>query len=109
MRPFFSSQAAATKGSYNMAGIASPVIDALIEKIIGADNRADLTTACRAFDRVFRAGRYWVPQWYRATHPVAYWDLFGHPEKLPHYGQGVGAPENWWTDPAKAAKAEQAK
>jgi microcin C transport system substrate-binding protein len=109
MRPFFSSQAAATKGSYNLAGIASPAIDALIEKVIGANNRTDLTIACRAFDRVFRAGRYWVPQWYRATHPIAYWDLFGHPERPPHYAQGVGAPENWWTDPAKAAKAEQAK
>src|SRR5947209_3711920 len=71
MRPFFSSQAAATKGSYNLAGIANPAIDALIEKIIGADNRADLTVACRAFDRVFRAGRYWVPQWYRTPHPIA--------------------------------------
>jgi microcin C transport system substrate-binding protein len=109
MRPFFSSQAAATKGSYNLAGIASPAIDVLIEKVIGANNRADLTTACRAFDRVFRAGRYWVPQWSRATHPIAYWDLFAHPEKPPRYAQGVGAPENWWTDPAKAAKAEQAK
>ena len=79
MRPFFSSQAAATKGSYNLAGIADPAIDALIEKIIAADNRADLTIACRAFDRVFRAGRYWVPQWYRTTHPIAYWDVFGHP------------------------------
>ena len=79
MRPFFSSQAAATKGSYNLAGIANPAIDALIEKIIGADNRADLTIACRAFDRVFRAGRYWVPQWYRDQHPIAYWDVFGHP------------------------------
>jgi microcin C transport system substrate-binding protein len=109
MRPFFSSQAADTKGSYNLAGIKSPALDALIEKVIGANNRADLTIACRAFDRVFRAGRYWVPQWYRTTHPIAYWDLFGHPEKLPRYGQGVGAPEIWWTDPAKAAKAEQAK
>jgi microcin C transport system substrate-binding protein len=109
MRPFFSSQAAATKGSYNLAGIASPAIDVLIEKVIGANSRADLTVACHAFDRVFRAGRYWVPQWYRATHPIAYWDLFAHPEKPPRYAQGVGAPENWWTDPAKAAKAEQAK
>jgi microcin C transport system substrate-binding protein len=109
MRPFFSSQAAKTKGSYNLAGIASPAIDALIEKIIGADNRADLTTACRAFDRVFRAGRYWVPQWYRTSHPIAYWDLFGHPEKPARYAQGVGAPEIWWSDPAKVAKAEQAK
>jgi len=50
-----------------------------------------------------------VPQWYRATHPIAYWDLFAHPAKPPRYAQGVGAPENWWADPAKAAKAEQAK
>jgi microcin C transport system substrate-binding protein len=109
MRPFFSSQAAATKGSYNLAGISNPAIDALLEKIIGADNRADLTVACRAFDRVFRAGRYWVPQWYRTSHPIAYWDLFGHPDKQPHYAQGVGAPENWWSDAGKLAKAEQAK
>ncbi|WP_213773384.1 extracellular solute-binding protein [Bradyrhizobium sp. dw_78] len=106
MRPFFSSQAAATKGSYNLAGISDPVLDMLIEKIIGAGNRADLTFACRAFDRVFRAGRYWVPQWYRANHPIAYWDLFAHPEKPPRYSGGVGAPENWWSDPIKAAKVE---
>jgi microcin C transport system substrate-binding protein len=109
MRPFFSSQAAATKGSYNLAGIANPAIDALIEKIIGADNRVDLTVACSAFDRVFRAGRYWVPQWYRASHPIAYWDLFAHPEKPARFAQGVGAPDNWWADPVKVAKAEQAK
>lgn len=109
MRPFFSSQAAKTKGSYNLAGISNPAIDALIEKIIGANNRHELTVACRAFDRVFRAGRYWVPQWYRNTHPIAYWDQFGHPEKLAKYTQGVGAPENWWYDAAKAAKLEQAK
>ncbi|WP_076860814.1 extracellular solute-binding protein [Bradyrhizobium mercantei] len=109
MRPFFSSQAAKTKGSYNLAGISNPAIDVLIEKIIGANNRHELTIACRAFDRVFRAGRYWVPQWYRNTHPIAYWDQFGHTEKLAKYTQGVGAPENWWYDAAKAAKLEQAK
>lgn len=109
MRPFFSSQAAKTKGSYNLAGIANPAIDALIEKIIGANSRQELTIACRAFDRVFRAGRYWVPQWYRNTHPIAYWDQFGHTEKLAKYTQGVGAPDNWWYDAAKAAKLEQAK
>ena len=109
MRPFFSSQAAATKGSYNLAGIASPALDALIEKIIGANSRADLTIACRAFDRVFRAGRYWVPQWYRTSHPIAYWDVFDHPARPPRYAQGVGAPENWWFDGGKAARLEQAK
>ncbi len=109
LRPYFSSKEAATKGSYNLAGVASPAIDALIEKAISAETRADLTFACRALDRVFRAGRYWVPQWYRSTHPIAYWDMFSHPEKPAKYAQGVGAPENWWFDPNKAAKLEQAK
>jgi len=109
LRPYFSSQAAATKGSYNLSGAASPAIDALIEKAIGADTRKDLTIACRALDRVFRAGRYWVPQWYRSTHPIAYWDQFSHPAKPPKYAQGVGAPENWWFDAAKAARLDQAK
>jgi microcin C transport system substrate-binding protein len=112
MRPFFSSQAAATKGSYNLAGIADPVVDALIELIIGANNRADLTTACHAFDRVFRAGRYWVPQWYRANHPFAYWDVFDHPKVLPPYqfdASSVGERVLWWYDAAKAARTQQAK
>jgi microcin C transport system substrate-binding protein len=109
MRPFFSAQAASTKGSYNLAGIASPAIDAMIEKIIGADNRADLTIACHAFDRLFRAGRYWVPQWNAKTHRVAYWDQFSHPPTPPRYANGVGAPENWWFDTSKATKIEQAK
>jgi microcin C transport system substrate-binding protein len=109
LRPYFSSQSAATKGSYNLAGVANPAIDALVDKAIAAATREDLTTACRALDRVFRAGRYWIPQWYRSTHPIAYWDQFSHPEKSPRYAQGVGAPENWWYDAAKAAKLEQAK
>jgi microcin C transport system substrate-binding protein len=109
LRPFFSSQAAKIKGSKNLAGIASPALDALIERIIGADNRNDLKVACRAFDRVFRAGRYWVPQWYRTSHPIAYWDVFSHPPATPRYFGGVGAIEMWWSDPVKAAKAEQAK
>ena len=114
MRPFFSSQAAKTKGSYNLAGIASPILDALIDRIIDANTRADLTTACRAFDRVFRAGRYWVPQWFRTSHPLAYWDVFDHPKKLPrypidNYSSSVGERILWWSDPDKAAKLEQAK
>ena len=108
IRPYFTSQAAETKGSYNLAGIANPAVDALVEKIIAAETRADLTTACRAIDRVFRAGHYWIPQWYAQTHRLAYWDQFSHPDAQPRYA-GVGARENWWYDAAKAAKFEQAK
>jgi len=109
LRPYFTSQAAATKGSYNLSGIANPAIDALVEKAIAAETRQELNTACRALDRVFRAGRYWIPQWYRTTHPIAYWDEFAHPPKPAKYAQGVGAPENWWYVADKAAKLDQAK
>ena len=114
IRPIFTSQAAATKGSYNLAGIADPVMDALIEKILAAGTRAELTAACRAFDRVFRAGRYWVPHWSRDSHPLAYWDVFDHPKILPRYPienyvTNVGEKILWWYDAAKATKLEQAK
>ncbi len=97
LRTYFSSQAAAIKGSQNLAGIADPVLDMLIDRIIAAGSRDELRIACRAFDRVFRAGRYWVPQWYRNNHPIAYWDVFGHPPELPRYLSGVGTPDLWWS------------
>jgi len=107
LRPYFSSQAAATKGSYNLAGIANSAVDALVEKAIGAQSRAELTTACRALDRVFRAGRYWIPQWYSGKHRLAYWDVFSHPAALPRYS--VGERTIWWHDAGKTAKLDQAK
>jgi microcin C transport system substrate-binding protein len=109
LRPYFTSQAAATKGSYNLAGIANPAIDALVESAIAAQSREELTTACRALDRVFRAGRYWIPQWYANTHKLAYWDVFDHPQKLPRYAPRAGVPDIWWYDPAKSTKLDQAK
>ena len=106
LRSYFSSRAAQLKGSQNLAGIADPVIDALIEKIIAADSRERLTIACRALDRVIRAGRYWIPHWYKASHWIAYWDVFGRPPGKPRYARGI--PETWWHDDAKAKKLEQA-
>jgi microcin C transport system substrate-binding protein len=105
LRTYFSSQAAATKGSQNLAGIADPVVDALIERIIAADNRPALVIACQALDRVLRAGRYWVPHWYKASHWIAYWDVFARPATKPRYTRGI--PETWWYDRDKAAKLEQ--
>jgi len=105
LRTYFSSQAAAIKGSQNLAGISDPVIDALIEKIIAADTRPTLVTACKALDRVIRSGRYWIPHWYKGTHWLAFWDVFGRPATKPRYARGI--PETWWYDRDKAAKLEQ--
>ena len=99
---YFSSQAAKTDGSFNLAGIADPVVDALLGKVLEARTRADLLTATRALDRVLRAGHYWVPHWYKAAHNIAHWDRFGRPETKPRYDRG--APDTWWWDAAKAAR-----
>ncbi len=106
LRTYFSSQAAATKGTQNLAGISDPVVDALIDMIIAAETRPALVVACKALDRVIRAGRYWVPHWYLASFRIAYWDVFGRPSvPKPRYSRGI--PETWWYDSAKAAKLEQ--
>ena len=39
LRSYFSSQAATLKGSNNLAGIADPAVDALIDAIVAADSR----------------------------------------------------------------------
>ena len=106
LRNYFTSQAAKIPGSYNLAGMSDPVIDALVDKIIAADSRPALVTACKALDRVVRAGRYWVPHWYKASHWIAYWDVFGRPPTKPRFARGV--PETWWFDRERATKNQRA-
>ena len=106
LRNYFTSQAAAIKGTQNLAGISDPVVDALVDKIIAAESRPALVTACKALDRVVRAGRYWVPHWYKASHWIAYWDVFGRPPTKPRYARGI--PETWWYDRERAAKTQRA-
>src|SRR5271166_838570 len=96
LRTFFTSRAAAMKGSQNVGGIVDPVIDALVERVIAADSRTALVSACKALDRVIRSGRYWVPHWYKASHWLAYWDVFGRPAEQPRYALAI--PETWWSN-----------
>jgi microcin C transport system substrate-binding protein len=67
-----------------------------------ATSRSDLITAARALDRVLRAGRYWVPMWYKPDHRLALWDVYGHPSPGPAYD--LGAPSIWWHDADKARR-----
>lgn len=106
LRVMFGSQSAKIEGSQNIAGIQDPAVDAMIEAALKADTRAELTTACRALDRVLRAGRYWIPMWYKAEHWLAYWDMFGRPANKPRYDRG--APATWWYDEAKAKRIGKA-
>lgn len=107
LRSFWGSQAAETKGSLNLSGINNPTVDALIEKVISAETREEMTQAARALDRVLRSENYWVSHWYKGKHTVAYWNKFGRPKFKPKYGRGII--ETWWYDPQKAARLKQAE
>ncbi len=102
MRSTFGSEAASLPGSRNVSGIAIPEVDALIEKALVVDTREQLTFICRAIDRILRSGHYWVPMWNKPNHLVAYWDLFGHPERGPRYD--IGVVSTWWYDKEKAKR-----
>lgn len=95
LRAYFSTEAARTRGSYNVAGIADPAVDGLINDALAAADANALVTACRALDRVLRAGRYWIPQWYSGQNRIAYWNQFARPATKPRYELGVL--DTWWS------------
>ena len=107
LRSVFGSGSVDRPGTFNLAGIEDPVVDALIDEIIAAKSRADMEVRVRALDRVLRDKIIWVPNWHKGSHWIAYWDVFGKPEKKPPYERGV---DYWWFDQAKydALKAEGA-
>jgi microcin C transport system substrate-binding protein len=102
-RDFFGSQSADRPGSRNIPGIKNPAVDALIDRIIFAKDRADLVASCKALDRVLLWNCYLVPQFSFGFQRYARWDRFSHPEPLPKYGIS-GFPSLWWWDAEKAAK-----
>ncbi|MFC0240020.1 extracellular solute-binding protein [Rhodopseudomonas telluris] len=101
-RDYWGSQAADQPGSRNTIGIKNPAVDALIDKVIFAKDRATLVAATRALDRVLLWNFYVVPQFTYGFMRYARWDRFSHAD-LPKYARS-GLPALWWYDAEKAAK-----
>ncbi len=102
-RGYWSTESADRSGSRNYAGIRNPAIDALIDRVIFAKNRAELEAATKAMDRVLLWNHYVVPQWTYGKIRSARWNRFGRPDPLPKYGFS-GFPTIWWWDKDRAAK-----
>lgn len=96
----------ADQSAFNIMGLKSPAVDRLIDVLIAAGSLDDLTAATKALDRVLRAERFWVPQWYKAVHTIAYYDMYAHPQELPPYA--LGELDFWWYDAEKAAALQSA-
>jgi microcin C transport system substrate-binding protein len=97
----FGSQAAKEKGSDNVIGIQSPVVDALVEEITKAQNREELRAASRALDRVLWNSYLVIPQWYNPTHRVAYRKEMRYPEPPLYYSAEPWIMQNWWKEESK--------
>ena len=95
---YWGSEVGKKDGSRNYSGINSPVIDALIEKLISANDRVELLTAIHALDRVLLWGHYVIPLYHSNKDRIAYWDFFEYPDKIPLYGIVI---ESWWINKDK--------
>jgi microcin C transport system substrate-binding protein len=107
---YFGSEARDEEGSANWAGVADPVVDALIERIVAIDGRDDaslerLKATTRALDRVLLHEHYIVHTYYTAVNRFAHWNLFGRPAQHPFYGTGF--PNTWWWEPDPQALSGQ--
>lgn len=99
LRNIFGSEAADIENSFNLCGLKDPAVDALLDAVMAADSREELTNAVKALDRVLRALHLWIPNWHKGEHNIAYWDIFDRPEVKPKYARGVI--DLWWVDRAK--------
>lgn len=100
-RYFFGSSSVNEEGSQNFLGLADPGVDALIEKIIAADDRDTQEAATAALDRTLLHHHLMVPSYSLRQSRIARWNRFSHPDPLPEFSSGF--PTIWWYDEAKAA------
>ncbi len=106
-RSYWGSAMAKKPGSPNILGVADPAIDALVEKVVFATDRADLVAATRALDRVLLWNHFVVPNWSRNEDWIAMWDQYAGP-KTPPERQNAFL-QTWWWDEAAAAKLKAAR
>ncbi len=104
LRQWFGSETA-DASSRNMMRLRSPGIDRLLDIVIDAETLEDLTHATRALDRVLRAEGFWIPQWQKNVHTLAYYDMFEFQEIPP---LALSPIDNWWSNADRAAELRDA-
>ncbi len=87
------SSSANKPGSFNLAGVASPAVDAMIEEMLRAREKEDFVAAVRALDRLLISGNYMVPMQHNSEQWIAYSKRLKHPENTPIYGYQLPV---WW-------------
>ncbi|NGO50229.1 ABC transporter substrate-binding protein [Mesorhizobium camelthorni] len=90
------SEARDAEGSFNLAGVADPAIDTMIDAMLNARDKEDYVAAVRTLDRLLISGAYMVPMQHNTEQSVAYWAYLAHPDKTPIFGFQL---PTWWRKP----------
>ena len=101
---YWGSEVGKQEGSRNYPGIDSEVVDFLIEKLIGAKSRKELTTIMHALDRTLLWGHYVIPMHHSGIDRIAYWNFLEFPKEIPLYGIVI---ETWWVNKKKAEELKK--
>lgn len=101
LRQYFGSETADQPGSLNWSGVKDPVVDALIDQIVNAEDRETLVATTRALDRVLLWNFYRILTYGSAVERYAYWGNLERPGRYPARGLDLGSavPVLWWHDP----------
>ncbi len=105
LRQWFATETA-DDSSRNLMGLKNEAVDRLVTEVIDATTLDELKTRVHALDRVLRAIGFWLPQWFKDTHTVAYYDMYRYPEPLPPLA--LGHLTFWWYDAEAAEKLRAA-
>ncbi|QYX56398.1 extracellular solute-binding protein [Roseovarius sp. SCSIO 43702] len=97
---------AAEYSLFNPAGLASPMVDRIIEESLMTESEAEEHMTIRALDRALRYEFFVLPDGYAPDHWVAYWDIYDHPDPVPPFA--LGALDFWWYDAEKAERLRAA-
>jgi peptide/nickel transport system substrate-binding protein len=96
---YWGSAGVSEPGTRNWPGVASPAVEAMIERLLTTEAEADFRTAAQALDRALMAGRYVIPLWFSDRSRIAHEARLRYPARLPLYGDWPGfLPETWWSE-----------
>ena len=94
-RYFWGKQAALTEGSMNYSGIQNDLIDSVIEALIQAQSREELTAGVQALDRILLSRKIVVPHWYSPELRFLIQDQIHFPQKTLLKGPDLST---WWKE-----------
>jgi microcin C transport system substrate-binding protein len=83
----YGSKSADEEGNNNFRGVKSRAVDAVIEAMNRAKTLQELRDAARALDRIVMWNFWQIPDLWKASEPISFWNKFGMPKTVPPYFQ----------------------